>query len=82
MLPGGADVLIQEQTKFPDATIDQMRMLGKMLWNAGLPVLDDLHNFSYDWIIPDDIASDDKKLDEYKTAKYIEALKTLSPDLP
>ena len=35
--------------------------LGKMLWNAGLPVLDDLHNTSYDWIIPADIASDDCK---------------------
>ncbi len=81
MLPGGADVLIQEQTKLPDATIEQMRMLGKMLWNAGLPVLDDLHNSSYDWNIPADIASDDKKLDEYKTAKYIEALKTLKPGL-
>ena len=81
MLPGGADVLIQEQTKLPDATIEQMRVLGKMLWNAGLPVLDDLHNSSYDWIIPSDIASDDKKLDEYKTAKYIEALKTLKPGL-
>ncbi len=44
MLPGGADVLIQEQTKLPDTTIEQMRVLGKLLWNAGLPVLDDLHN--------------------------------------
>ncbi len=81
MLPGGADVLIQEQTKFPDATIQQMRVLGTMLWNAGLPVLDDLHNFSYEWIIPADIASDNAKLSEYKTAKYIEALKTLRPGL-
>ncbi len=81
MLPGGADVLIQNQMKFPDAAIKQMRELGKMLWNAGLPVLDDLHNYSYDWIIPADVASDDKKLDEYKTSKYIEALKTLKPGL-
>jgi chitin disaccharide deacetylase len=81
MLPGGADILIQEQTKLPDATIQQMRALGKMLWNAGLPVLDDLHNTSYDWIIPADIAADNAKLDEYKTAKYIEALKTLKPGL-
>ena len=81
MLPGGADVLIQAQMHFPDATIQQIRQLGKMLWNAGLPVLDDLHNYSYEWIIPADIASDDKKLDEYKTEKYIEALKTLRPGL-
>jgi chitin disaccharide deacetylase len=81
MLPGGADVLIQQQMKFPDATIIQMRKLGKMLWDAGLPVLDDLHNMSYDWVIPADISADDKKLDEYKTGKYIEALKTLKPGL-
>jgi hypothetical protein len=81
MLPGGADVLIQSETHLPDATIIQMRALGKQLWTAGLPVLDDLHNESYDWIIPADIASDDKKLDEYKTTKYIDALKTLKPGL-
>ena len=81
MLPGGNDVLIQAQMHFPDATIAQMRQLGKMLWNAGLPVLDDLHNYSYDWIIPADVASDDQKLDAFKTAKYIEALKTLKPGL-
>lgn len=81
MLPGGNDVLIQAQMHFPDATIAQMRQLGKMLWNAGLPVLDDLHNYSYEWPIPADIASDDQKLDAFKTAKYIEALKTLQPGL-
>jgi len=81
MLPGGADVLIQSETHLPDATIFEMRALGKQLWTAGLPVLDDLHNESYDWIIPADIAADEKKLDEYKTAKYIDALKTLRPGL-
>src|SRR5258705_1357819 len=81
MLPGGADVLIQAQSNLPDATIQAMRTLGKQLWVAGLPVLDDLHNDSYGWVIPADVASDEKKLDEYKTAKYIEALKTLKPGL-
>jgi hypothetical protein len=81
MLPGGADVLIQAQLHFPDATIKQLRQLGEMLWSAGLPVLDDLHNYSYEWVIPADIASDEKKLDEFKTAKYIESLKSLQPGL-
>jgi hypothetical protein len=81
MLPGGSDVLIQAQAMLPDATIQAMRVLGKQLWAAGLPVLDDLHNYSYDWVIPAEMASDDKKLDEYKTAKYIEALKTLKQGL-
>ena len=81
MLPGGADQLIQAQEHFPDATIMQIRMLGKQLWNAGLPVLDDLHNTSYEWTIPAEVANDDKKLDEFKTAKYIETLKTIKPGL-
>jgi hypothetical protein len=81
MLPGGKDVLIQAQMHFDDATIAQIQQLGKLLWNAGLPVLDDLHNTSYDWVIPADIASDDQKLDAYKTEKYIETLKTLKPGL-
>jgi len=81
MLPGGADELIKAQDHLSDILLTQLRMLGKQLWNAGLPVLDDLHNTSYDWVIPDDIASDDKKLDAYKTDKYIEALKTIRPGL-
>ena len=48
---------------------------GRLLWNSGTSCLDDLHNTSYEWVIPADIASDDKKLDDFKTAKYIEALK-------
>jgi predicted glycoside hydrolase/deacetylase ChbG (UPF0249 family) len=85
MLPGGADRLIQEQLKAPDAQIAQMRALGKMLWDAGLPVLDDLHNFSYDWKVPDSLATSsptpetDKKLQAWRTAKYIDALKQLQP---
>jgi chitin disaccharide deacetylase len=81
MLPGGADVLIQAQMHFPEATLTQIRQLGKLLWNAGLPVLDDLHNTSYEWVIPGNVAADDRKLDDFKTEKYIEALKTLQPGL-
>jgi chitin disaccharide deacetylase len=81
MLPGGADELMQAETKLPDATIAELRLLGKQIWYAGLPVLDDLHNSSYDWVIPADIAADDKKLNDFKTKKYIEAIKTLKPGL-
>src|SRR5689334_21436987 len=52
MMPAGQDILIQQQTGFSDAQIQQIRGIGKILWNAGLPVLDDLHNFSYDWKVP------------------------------
>ena len=79
MLPGGNDVLIQEEMHAPGMFIKQLRSLGDTLWNAGLPVLDDLHNFSYDWKIPDSIANDDNKLRDFKTDKYIAALQLLRP---
>lgn len=81
MMPGGnASVISREMQASPDV-IQQMRMAGTMLWNAGLPVLDDLHNDSYEWTIPDEIKSDDKKLQAFKTAKYIAALHELKPGL-
>ena len=79
MLPGGHDQLIQLEMHAPDAQIMQMRMLGKTLWNAGLPVLDDLHNFSYDWKIPNEIKNDDQKLQKLRTEKYIDAIHQLKP---
>jgi len=79
MLPGGHDVLIQKQMHFPDAFVQQIRQAGKTLWEAGLPVLDDLENNSYDWKIPDDIKNDDAKLQVFKTQKYIAAIKSLKP---
>ena len=79
MVPAGHATLIQQQMHFPDAFLQQIRTTGKLLWNAGLPVLDDLHNESYDWKIPDDIKNDDKKLQAFKTEKYIAALKSLKP---
>ncbi len=85
MLPGGADKLIQQETGFSDAQVMQIRALGTILWNAGLPVLDDLHNFSYDWKVPDSLSttnptpSSDNRLEKWRTAKYIDALSTLQP---
>jgi len=73
------DVLIKEELHAPDQQIAQMQALGKMLWKAGLPVLDDLHNVSYDWKIPEEFKTDDKKLQAFKTGKYIEAIKSLQP---
>jgi chitin disaccharide deacetylase len=79
MFPGGHNTLIQQQTGLPAERMQQMQGLGKMLWRAGLPVLDDLHNFSYEWQLPPDVASDDKKLQAFKTKKYIQAIGLLKP---
>jgi hypothetical protein len=79
MLPGGKDKLIQDEMHFGDALIRQLQQLGKTLWAAGLPVLDDLHNYSYDWNVPDEIKNDDKKLQAWRTQKYVESFKLLQP---
>lgn len=64
MFPGGHGFFISKQRPGQD----QMRRdVGKQIWDAGLPVLDDLHNFSYDW-----------KTTE-KTDLYIDAVKDLKP---
>ncbi len=81
MMPGGHNTLIALQLQATGVAMAQARAAGKMLWAAGLPVLDDLHNTSYDWPIPDSVKSDDTKLQGYKTAKYIQALKQLKPGL-
>ncbi|MBI2282945.1 MAG: polysaccharide deacetylase family protein [Bacteroidetes bacterium] len=81
MLPAGHATLIKAQMHAPEEQIQQMRMIGNLLWKAGLPVLDDLHNESYGWPIPKEIASDDAKLQAYKTKKYIEGVRSLKPGL-
>jgi len=79
MLPGGADRLIQKENHLADQQLAGIQALGKKLWAAGLPVLDDLHNESYDWKVPDGVKNDDKKLQAWRTAKYIDALTQLQP---
>jgi len=44
-----------------------IQALGQQVWNAGLPVLDDLHNSSYDW------------KPENKVKNYIQAFHDLKP---
>ncbi len=62
MFPGGHALLIQKQMGFNHERVEQLRAVGKTLWNAGLPVLDDLYNESYEWKITDEIKSSTKKL--------------------
>jgi hypothetical protein len=63
-----------------DPALVQVRALGEKLWRAGLPVLDDLHNTSYDWTIPPDVMSDEQ-LRKWRTQRYMETLKELKPGL-
>jgi len=79
MVPAGHATIIQQQMNASDALVNMMREAGKQLWNAGLPVLDDLHNTSYDWKLPENMQPTDKNLQQNKTAFYIQELKKLQP---
>jgi hypothetical protein len=81
MFPGGHDTYIQADTHATPDRLGQMRQLGKQLWDAGLPVLDDLHNTSYGWRIPAGMARDDAHLRQWRTERYEETLEELKPGL-
>jgi predicted glycoside hydrolase/deacetylase ChbG (UPF0249 family) len=79
MFPGGHDTMVGKlmnaETKM------QLAGVGKSIWDAGLPVLDDLHNVSYDWKYPADKNLSDADIQKFATAKYVETIKELQPGL-
>lgn len=79
MLPAGQDKLLLSTMSQVPPYFSEIKKVGQELWNAGLPVLDDLHNLSYDWKVPKGVASSDKKLQQWRTNKYIESFKRLQP---
>jgi predicted glycoside hydrolase/deacetylase ChbG (UPF0249 family) len=80
MFPGGHNTMIQKQQNASDELIKQMRQTAQYIWNAGLPVLDDLHNVSYGFNYPKEKQSDEA-LQKFATSKYIETIKELKPGL-
>ncbi len=84
MLPGGHDTFLRADTPSAPASDPrwmEMRKLGETLWNAGLPVLDDLHNASYGWHMPANLPHDDRSLQRWRAARYTESLRKLKPGL-
>lgn len=79
MFPGGHNTLITQEMKSTPQLLAKAREAGEILWNAGLPVLDDLHADSYGWKLPSNIEATDDNLRKMKTKKYIEILKALKP---
>lgn len=55
--------------------------IGKMVWSAGLPVLDDLATDTGDNPIPEDAKNNDTALRDFYTQEYIRTLKELKPGL-
>jgi hypothetical protein len=66
MFPGGHNYFISRQA--PERAT-ALRHIGERLWTAGLPVLDDLHNYSYGWAR------------EEKTDNYVDAVQSLKPGI-
>jgi chitin disaccharide deacetylase len=77
MFPGGHNTMIMKEPSSAGLTLEQTTAVGKMLWAAGLPVLDDLHNVSYGFKYPKDKKLTDKQLQKISTAQYIESFKQL-----
>lgn len=61
------------------AIATQAVVLGKQVWRAGLPVLDDLHNTSYGWKLPANTPATPENLRRFKVQQYIAGLKALKP---
>jgi len=81
MFPGGHNTVVQSQEKMVADQLAMTKVVGKQLWDAGLPVLDDLENSSYGWKGPESGDKSEKALQKYKTEKYINAIKNIKPGL-
>lgn len=79
MFPGGHNSLIFRQVGSTPEQSAFFKDTGKKLWESGLPVLDDLHNVSYDWNYTD--YNSDEQLRKFATSKYIETLRDAKPGL-
>jgi len=78
MFPGGHNTMIMQTENASLLKKEQTDAIGNMLWNAGLPVLDDLHNVSYGFQYPKEQIND-KALQKIATDYYIESFKKLQP---
>ena len=70
----------KEGMKLPsNSLLDNAPIIGKQIWEAGLPVLDDLHTISGNW--SPDYEVDDEGLGAYKVEKCKELLIAMEPGL-
>ncbi len=63
------------------AGIAAARLMAQKIWDAGLPIIDDLHNTSYDWIPPAGEHVSDAVLRDWKVRKYEQAFHDLKPGI-
>jgi predicted glycoside hydrolase/deacetylase ChbG (UPF0249 family) len=77
MFPAGKASNIQKEMQLTPQQVTYFQQTGKAIWDAGLPVLDDLHNSSYDWKVPDDVAKNDAALTKWRVDLYEKTMKEL-----
>lgn len=77
MFPGGHNTMISQEISSLGMKKEQTTAVGKMLWDAGLPVLDDLHNVTYGFTYPKDKNLTNKALQQIAVKQYIESFKQL-----
>ncbi len=80
LFPGGHATLIAKVNHIPDAQRALIKSIGQQLWEAGLPVFDDLDGSSYGFA-PAGATMTDAALQKLKTDKYIELLTACQPGL-
>jgi predicted glycoside hydrolase/deacetylase ChbG (UPF0249 family) len=95
LLPAGHNTLLQQQVEAgplaglrklsseEDNTkmLQSLRSIGETLWNAGLPVIDDLYILSYDWQLPAGILPTDTNIRKFKTQQYKKLLNDVKPGI-
>jgi predicted glycoside hydrolase/deacetylase ChbG (UPF0249 family) len=81
MFPGGHNTLIALQMKALKVDIESAREVGRKLWAAGLPVIDDLLNESYAAHIPAGMEPTPANLEKYAMAFYMDAVKRMKPGI-
>lgn len=79
LFPGGHASLIIKANNVPAPMQQLAQQLGKQLWDAGLPVLDDLDGSITGHNLP--AGATDDALQKFKTQKFIELLNTVKPGL-
>mgnify|MGYP003735652657 FL=1 len=75
MMPAGHCSMIAETNKLDAPTVGLLRSTGKILWDNGLPVLDDLHNETYGMRIPPGL--NDQQMQKLKTKLLLESFTRL-----
>jgi len=80
MFPGGHDTYIGKEMNLSAEQLLYFQNIGKTIWNAGLPLLDDLMNSSYDWNPPANL-KDDTSLGKWRVALYEKAMLQLKPGI-